>query len=281
MDVTSRIRAVEPPFTAAEQRVADVVSEQPQHVAFGTVAAVAAEAGTGAATVMRVCAKLGFDGFTDLQAAVRDEVASRLRPAVERIRDGDVGRSVLERALEMETHNIEATLGSIDRRAHDRAVALLADAERHVVVISGDASRGVAIQFTSDLQHLRPNVELLDGNPVAVGRRLALADRDDVVLALDLRRYDAWLLDSVERFSTAKASVITVCDRATGPLAAMADLAFVVQADAVGPFDSHVGTLALLGTLTAGVARTLRRSATRRLARTESTWADLGALRDR
>ena len=47
------------------------------------------------------------------------------------------------------------------------------------------------------------------------------------------------------------------------PLAAQADVMFVVSADSVGPFDSHVGTLALLNLVVAEVAGSLRNSAAR------------------
>ena len=51
-------------LTAAERRVAQVVLARPQLVGFGTVADLAEAASAGAATVVRLAAKLGFDGFT-------------------------------------------------------------------------------------------------------------------------------------------------------------------------------------------------------------------------
>ena len=53
-----------------------VVLERPQLVGFGTVADLAEAARAGAATVVRLAAKLGFDGFSALQASIqRDLVA--------------------------------------------------------------------------------------------------------------------------------------------------------------------------------------------------------------
>ena len=71
----------------AERRVAEVVLEHPQLVAFGTVADLAERSGSGAATVVRLATKLGFDGFTALQASVQHDLARQLRPAAERIRE--------------------------------------------------------------------------------------------------------------------------------------------------------------------------------------------------
>jgi DNA-binding MurR/RpiR family transcriptional regulator len=57
-------------------------------------------------------------------------------------------------------------------------------------------------------------------------------------------------------------------------------VAFTVAAEGAGPFDSHVGTLALVNALVAGVAGRLRRSATDRLDRLEAHWRATGALLD-
>ena len=55
-------------------------------------------------------------------------------------------------------------------------------------------------------------------------------------------------------------------------------MVFVVAAEGAGPFDSHVGTLALLNALATGVAVRLRRSATDRLDRVEAAWQKADAL---
>ena len=72
---------------------------------------------------MRLAAKLGFDGFVELQASVRDELARRLRPASERIRRPAAG-DVLGAALAAEMSNVAATLEGVERTAFDRAVAV-------------------------------------------------------------------------------------------------------------------------------------------------------------
>ena len=71
MEVEERIGKAGAQLTPAERRVAEVVLSRPQLVAFGTVAELADTAGSGAATVVRLASKLGYDGFTGLQSAVQ------------------------------------------------------------------------------------------------------------------------------------------------------------------------------------------------------------------
>ena len=66
--------------------------------------------------------------------------------------------------------------------------------------------------------------------------------------------------------------VVAVTDGPLSPLVTGAEAWFAVTAEGAGPFDSHVGTLALLHALVAGVADRLRGSATDRLDRLEAAW---------
>ena len=177
MEVEDRVRRTGAQLTAAERRVAEVVLERPQLVGFGTVADLAAAAGAGAATVVRLAAKLGFDGFSALQASVQRDLAHQLRPAAERIREIE-GDQPIERHRAAELSNVQATVDAVDPVTLDAVVTLLADPQRDVLVLAGDAERGVALQFAADLGALRSGVAMVGGSDVAVRRTLALSAAD-------------------------------------------------------------------------------------------------------
>ncbi len=277
MDVAGRIAKWGPQLTPAERRVADVVLQRPQLVAFGTVAELATEAGSGAATVVRLAGKLGYDGFTALQDAVQAELAHRLRPAAERIRQ-PVAADVVGRTMATELDNVQSTLESADRDAFDHAVAALAARTAKIAVISGEASLGIARQAVGELSLLRDGVELVVGSEVAVVRSIALLGEGDACLVIDLRRYDRWVLDAARWAGERGATLIALTDSSLSPLALLADASFTVVAASAGPFDSHVATLALLNAMVAAVADRLRSSATDRLDRIEDAWRAAGAL---
>lgn len=280
MMVSAQIDAHLPRLTKAERRVAAVVADDPEAVAFGTVADVARQAGASGATVVRLAAKLGFEGFVDLQAAVRDEMARRLRPASERIRRPAPG-DVLGTALAVEIANVAATLEAVDRPTFETAVGLLSGTGAgRVRVLSGDASSGVASLFADELSMLRPGVALVDGSEVRVARLLADVGPSDVVVVLDLARYDRAVLDAAGRAAAAGATLVALTDSALSPLSSAAAVSFTASVTGAGPFDSHVGLLALANALLAGVAARLRRSATDRLDRVESAWRTAAALTD-
>lgn len=280
VEVADRIGRTSTSLTNAERRVAEVVLANPQLVAFGTVADLAEGSGSGAATVVRLATKLGFDGFSALQASVQQDLANQLRPAAERIRDPAVHDS-LNRHLQLELGNVQTTLGAIDQVALADVVDHLADPSRRVYVLSGDASKGVAAQFVGDLDALRANVIMVDGNDVAVRRTVALMAESDVLVTVDLRRYDRWLVDAARTAAQAGVWTVSIADSVLSPVAACAQRTLVVTAAGAGPFDSHVGTLALMNVLVAGTAIRLRGVATERLDRAEAAWRASNALTER
>jgi DNA-binding MurR/RpiR family transcriptional regulator len=279
MEIADRIRRRGGELTPAERRVAQAILRAPNDVAFGTVSDLAHAAGAGAATVVRLATKLGFDGYSELQASVRHDLTTRLRPAAERIREQS-GHRAIDQYRDIEIDNVRSTLDSLDGDALDELVVRLADLRCPVAVISGDASTGVAVQFTADLGLLRPGVDLLTGNDIVIRRQIALLADDATVIALDLRRYDRWLVEAVRLIRARGCWIAAVTDGALSPLAVDAQRSFVVHAESDGPFDSHVGTLALLNAVVAETAGRLTLTATDRLDAVEQAWRAGGSLTD-
>jgi DNA-binding MurR/RpiR family transcriptional regulator len=277
-ELVHRIESHAADLPPAERRVAEIVVADPAVAAFATVAELGRRAGTSGATVVRLAGRLGYDGWAGLQAVARAGLDQQLRPATERIRETPPG-DVLTRTAEREADNVLRTLAAVDRASFDAAVRHLADPKRAVFVLAGDAEAGIGAFLADALDLLRPGVQRVSGSPIAVARRLAHARRGDVVVAVDLRRYERWVLDGVGLAAKAGAIVLAITDSVLSPLARQASATFTVTAEGAGPFDSHVGTLALVNALATGVARARRRPAAARLDQVEDAWHATGALR--
>jgi DNA-binding MurR/RpiR family transcriptional regulator len=255
----------------AEGRVVQVLTDDPQFVAFRTMAELMERADVGAGTIARLCAKLNLRGFAELQRRAQAELTGSLRPAADRIKE-QPATDLIGQVAYAEQNNVARTFDRIDRTSFDNAIVMLADTQRHIIVLASDACRGVGQQYANELSFLRPNVELLDGNPVTVGRRLALGDELDVVVAIDIRRYDNWLVETVQQFANKRAAVISLTDNAASPIAVVSAHHFTIDADSPGPFDSFTAALALLNACNAATAGKLRKSATDRLEKVEQAW---------
>lgn len=276
-DLARRIEERAHDLPPAERRVAEIVLGDPSAAAFSTVADLGRRAGTSGATVVRLAERLGYEGWVDLQARARRGIDQQLRPATERIHEAGAD-DLLAASAAQESDNVTRTLSAIDRHEFDRAVALLADRRRSVRILAGTAEAGIGSFAADALDLLRGGVALVAGSPVAVARQLAHVEPNSVLLAVDLRRYERWVLDATTLATERGATLVAVTDSRISPLARLATATFVVAAEGPGPFDSHVGTLAVVNALASGVARKLRRPAAARLERVEQAWQSTNAL---
>jgi DNA-binding MurR/RpiR family transcriptional regulator len=266
-------------LSPAERRVAELVVADPDAIAFGTVASVAAAAETSGPTVVRFAARLGLPGFVALQAAVRAERSATEVRATQRL-DAEVGPGAegFAGSLAAAVRSLEGLLSSVPSSDVDAAATLLADPKRSVVVLAAAASAGIGTQVAASLDLLRPGVRSATGDPLAVGIAVAHLEPGDVVVALDFPRYERWLLDALDAAREAGAEVVGVSASALSPIATAATVALSVPVVESGPFDSQVGALALLEALVAEVAARRRRPAARRIATVEAAWDRLDLL---
>src|SRR6516164_6948508 len=100
-------------LTATERKIATVLADEPQTIAFGTVAQVAQRAGTSGPSVVRLAVKLGYEGFVDLQADVQSELSRQLGPARDRIRQRPP-TDLVSRVQVAEQDNVMQTLQRVD-----------------------------------------------------------------------------------------------------------------------------------------------------------------------
>lgn len=258
-------------LTTTDRRIARILLEDPGAVAFGTAASFAELVEVGVGSVHRLAIQLGYRGFSDLQDHVQREISQRLRPAAEKIKTTAVG-DVIDLALQTEIDNVSQTLTDIDRAALSSAVNSLADESTNIYIVSGNSSSGIALHLSEELRLLRDGITLLTGNPVSLSAQIAVANKGDVLIAIDFHRYDRWLLNLVQNAIDRGLVVISIADSVLAPFASLATCHFTVSARSNTPFDSHVGTLALCAVLVGSVATVLRRDASHRLDAIEKGW---------
>lgn len=277
MSFEHRIAAASTQLTASEKLVAEAILVDRKRVAFGTVADTAALAGVGAATVLRLAGKLGFDGFSSLQVEVQRELAAALEPASLRVRNLHLGEAVAEQS-DLDVQNVLDTLRGLNSEALERIAKRLANVNSRVIVLSGESAAGIALEFMNRLYSLRDEVWLLDGNDVTIGRNLArLRDSDELVI-FALRPYDRWVVKAVERAKAVGVSTVIITDSAVSPVVPYADELIVALTQSKGPFESNVGVLALSNLLLTSVAAHASEIASQRLGQAEGAWREMDSF---
>lgn len=266
-------------LSPAERKVARALLAAYPSAGLETVATLARRAEVSAPTVVRFATRLGFAGFPDLQRALRVEIDQReafplTRVAERRGRDrtdGDAFADVLVDA-------VARTLAELPADDVARAVALLADERRRVTVAGGRFSRLLGDYLVLHLAQLRSGVRSL---PLAAVERAAAVHelgRRDVLVVLDLRRYEPWSTRLAERAAGRGATVVLLTDRWLSPVAAHAAAVLPAAVDSVSPYDSMVPVMAVVELLVERVVERLGPEAERRLAAFEATSQELDLL---
>ncbi|WP_460832617.1 MurR/RpiR family transcriptional regulator [Nocardioides hungaricus] len=277
MTVADRIAEVSSSLTAAERQAADALLSDRQRVAFGTVAENAAVAGVGASTILRLAVKIGFDGFSSLQAAVQQELSRDLEPPSARIKHIALDESLSDIAA-AETLNVYQTLQNVDPEVLGQVADAMADLDRRLVVVAGEAAAGVAREFMTNLYALRDEVWLLDGNDVVIGRNLARLRSSDVMIVFSVRPYDRWVVRAAQQARSAGVWTALVTDSAVSPIVPLADAVMLVSTETRGAFESNVGTLALCNLLVTTVGVKVGGPASERLGQAEGSWRELDSF---
>lgn len=256
-------------LTPTERRIAEAVLAEPTLLAFGTVSALAEHVGTSRPTIVRFAVKLGFEGYSDLQAHIRRGMSRELSRPSQRIRQAEI--SPAESARESMERALARVFDGMDSNVLDIVVSRLASAD-NVWVISGETSRAGAHALVSGLSIIRGGVRLLE--PHTVGVTLAESSSRDVAVVLDFRRYRTEAIRTAQILSERGVSIVAITDGPLSPLAPLTDTRIDLDVPAVGPFDSSVPAVAMAELLVALVATQLHDEATERIDRTEQMWEE-------
>lgn len=267
------IRARLPHLPPAERRVAVALLGGDPLLGLGTVADVAAAAETSAPTVLRLLSRLGFPGFADYQAAVREELSGRLSSPLEQYpnQPADSGLAPMFRNLAASVSENATRLPAGDL---DAAVRLLADERRRVLTVGGRFSRFLAGYLAAHLQLLRPGVTWVGTTAHEHATALLDVDRRSVVAAFDFRRYQRDTVAFGAAAATQRASVILFTDQYLSPLAASAEVVLPTNVESCSPFDVLTPAMALTEALVSGVVGRLGKRPRARISRYDVLSAD-------
>jgi DNA-binding MurR/RpiR family transcriptional regulator len=225
--VATRASAALPVLSRAERRVGRALLADYPSAGLASAARLAERAEVSPPTVLRFAQSLGYDGFTDLQVALRAELTAQSNGPLTRLAGAPAAGGPLDRLLQQaRAQNDRAieTLELLPDSALDAAVALLADVGRPLHLHGGRFSHLLAMHLAAHLEQLRPGVRLLaDPSGRDLGAMMELTRRD-VVLLFDYHRYQRSAADLAASVHRAGATVLLITDDLACPVAPDAEV---------------------------------------------------------
>jgi DNA-binding MurR/RpiR family transcriptional regulator len=225
--VSARASAALPTLSKAERRVGRALLADYPSAGLASAARLAERAEVSPPTVLRFAPSLGYDGFTDLQVAMRAELTARSNGPITRLPTAPTAGSPLDALLKQaraQNDRAAATLAELPASAVDAAVALLSDTGRPLQLHGGRFSHLLAMHLAAHLEQLRPGVRLLaDPGGRDLGAMIELTRRDVVVL-FDYHRYQRSVAELATRVHRAGATVVLITDDLACPVAPEAEV---------------------------------------------------------
>lgn len=272
MSLQELIAPLNQKLTPTELRIAQAVLTDPTLLAFGTVSDLANHVGTSRPSIIRFATKLGFDGYTDLQTWIRDDLTRQLSSPSQRIRrqDGSLGpiRTQIESA-------VRTNLESLDQSKLDTLAKPITKAKR-VWILSGETSMAGAHALHSGLSMVRPDVRLVEEHDT--GRDLSSASPGDVAVVFDFARYRRNSISAARALAELGGTIVAITDGPMSPLASLTQTWCELTIPAVGPFDSSVPAVLAAELIVVRVVQHLGDDARDRIDRLEQLWQSTGTF---
>jgi DNA-binding MurR/RpiR family transcriptional regulator len=252
--LSSYIRERFDEFSRSQKDVARYIVDHLEEAAFQTAEELARRADTSSSTVVRFSQALGFEGFTELQEAARDEYKRRSH-AVATGHPGEaesplftLGKSEFESAIATDLLNMEESARQISLREVKEAASLIARADR-IVMVGVDQMAF----FASYLRHL---LALLDLRAEVVASasqealaRLARIDEGTLVIGFSSGRTHALVLRAFKLAQKRACATVAITDASLSELTKLADHGLYYSSDSPSYTRSHTALLALIQAL--------------------------------
>jgi len=238
------------------------------------VAQFARRAGVSGPTILRLVAKLGFEGYPEFQKALRDELELRLQTPLakapaRRAAAGPLGDFLTGFGGAL-LANVERSLAEVPRNEFEAAVDLLADRRRRVLLVGGRFTGSMALQFYLHLRELRPRVQLVSGQTATWVEHLLDIGRRDLLVVYDIRRYQEDVVRFARQAASQGACVILFTDQWLSPVAAVARHVFALRTSMPSSWESFAALSALTEAMVVRIHERGWNEAKRRMERLEA-----------
>ncbi len=245
-------------------QVAQFTLDQPDEMALGTVAELAAAAGVQPSALVRFAQTLGYSGFSDLQQVLRARLRERWPDYQERlskVKDetghGADAAPILARLVETSVQSLTRLSSGINPAAFERAVDALAGA-RMIYLLAQRRAFPISAYLSYMLGNLGMGHMLLDNIGGMIDVQAASAGPEDALLAVSFTPYAPATVQIATQAASRGVPIIAITDSAFSPIASIATAWLeVVEAD-LGAFRTLSATMALSMSLAIATAERRR-----------------------
>ncbi len=258
-----------------QKRIGEYLLSNYAAAAYMTAAKLSETVGVSESTIVRYATELGFEGYPELQSALRYAARSKLTNVqrMELLKDRS-GEDALSKSFNSDIESIKKTLALTDKESFDSFVSAIM-AAKNIYLVGARSAASLAIFMNFYLSILFDNVHVVH---TVIGSeafdRLFRVKQGDVVLGITFPRYSKLTVDVLEFSKRAGATVLGITDSARSPIAKTADITLFADNESDSFVDSLTAPLALINALIHEICRRSPENTEARFSVLESIWAE-------
>ncbi|RUM26440.1 MurR/RpiR family transcriptional regulator [Rhizobium vallis] len=245
-------------------QVAAFALGNPDEIAFGTTASIAAASDVQPSTLVRLAHHLGYEGFSDLQSIFRERLRDRTLSYEERLvtleqsSGDDEDANLLSGFIAAANQSVNRLAATVRSDTFTNAVNILASAET-IYLIAKRRSYPLTAHMTYAFSKLNIRHQIVASPNGVDPEMVQFATPKDAAIAASFSPYAADSLTQSQELADRGVPVIAITDSAFSPLAACATHWFeVAEADFAG-FRSLSASMALAMALPVAIAERRRK----------------------
>lgn len=243
------------------RQVAQYLVDNPNKIAFGTVATIATDAGVHPSTLVRFANAFGFSGFSEMQRLFQQQLlhespsySDRMRIARESMgEDNGDPVNLLSQFASANAATLDQLLSEIDTQALRTAENLLYEADT-VYVIGVRRAFVVASYFAYALRHAECRAFLVDGVGGLTKEQGFSVRPGDALIAISFHPYAAETQEIVRDAAAKGVPIILITDSQLSPLAPLATSMLIVKEADVHGIRSLSASLCIAQALASSLA---------------------------
>jgi DNA-binding MurR/RpiR family transcriptional regulator len=265
-EVDELLRRIAEQFDALprqQQSVARYVEQQRSTLMVQRINEVAEGAGVHGSAVVRFAQRMGFSGYSEMQALFRSEHTAQATPArsyqqrIRRVIEGEPERmapaQMALRFIDASRVGLDELAGEFDGKSFEAAVEMLAKAD-NIYVVAVRRAFSIASYIAYALQHTQKRVQLVSGLGGMYREQMRSIGKNDVLIAISFPPYGKETLYCARLANQHKAKVLAITESALGPLARHASVLLKVREGSAFAFRALTSTICLCQALFVALA---------------------------
>lgn len=261
-------------LSKSQIKITQYLTNHCDNAAFMTASKIAEAVGVSESTVVRFASELGYEGFPEMQHALREHIKNKLTPVQRmeitssKLGDEDVFKKVMQSDIE----KLRQTLATVSTKDFEAAIDALVNAET-VYILGARTSFSLASFLEVYLNMLLDNVKLVTANSTSdVMEQMHRISSKDTLIAMSYPRYLQRTLNGVKFASERGARIIAITDSVKSPIVSYAESSLIAGCDIGNFVDSLVAPLSLINALIVAIVMRNKEKATQAFESLENIW---------